>query len=449
MSDDDDLDRFVTSGRASARQRGERRATPTDGAGQTRARGFDELEKYRTVKTMQDLSAMMDLPNPFHRAHDGRAGATTMIGGKSYINFSSYDYLGLNGDPRLTEAAHRAIDTYGISPSASRLVAGERPIHARFEEALARHYGSASALSFVSGHATNVTTIGTLMEPSDLIVYDSLIHNSVLVGAQLSGAARRSFAHNDIDALERLLATERGRYRNALIIGEGLYSMDGDPAPLARIVELKRKFGCWLMVDDAHGLGTLGATGKGAFELAGIDPSEVDIWMGTLSKTLASTGGYICGSEALIDLLKGNAAGFVYSVGLAPVLAASALAALEVMQAEPERVTRLQDNTALFLDQARAAGIDVGTAEPFCIVPVLLGDSLLAVRMSAALLERGINALPIIYPAVPQNAARLRFFISAAHTEEQILAAVAATRDALDTLQSQDTGPDISTLLGL
>ncbi|MCB1516569.1 MAG: aminotransferase class I/II-fold pyridoxal phosphate-dependent enzyme [Hyphomicrobiaceae bacterium] len=434
MSGQDGLDRIAASGRASARQRGERRANRETTAFE--ATRFDQLEKYRMIEKMSGASQLLDIPNPFYREHDGRAGATTAIGGHEYINFSSYDYLGLNADPRLAEAAHRAIDRYGISPSASRLVAGERPIHGEFERALARHYGTAAALSFVSGHATNVTTIGELMEAQDLIVHDSLVHNSVMVGAQLSGATRRSFAHNDPDALEQVLTKERGRFRNVLIVVEGLYSMDGDAAPLAAFVDLKQRYGCWLMVDDAHGLGTLGATGKGAFEHAGIDPAGVDIWMGTMSKTLASTGGYICGSAALIEVLKANASGFVFSVGLAPALAASALAALEILHAEPERVTRLHANTALFLDLAREAGLDTGYAEPYAIVPVILGDSVLAVLLSDALLARGVNVLPIIYPAVPQKAARLRFFISAAHNEEQIRKAVAATAETLAELRA-------------
>lgn len=429
----DDFDRFVATGRDAARRRGDRPAADAPSPAQAAMR-FEDLEKYQMLMTMHEVLRAHGLNNPFHREHQGRAGAVTHIDGREYINFSSYNYLGLNGDPRLTGAAHAAIDEYGISPSASRLVAGERDIHGRFEAALARHYGTAAALSFVSGHATNVTAIGELMEPGDLILHDSLIHNSVMVGAQLSGAMRRSFPHNDAGALDEILTRERGRFRNVLIVVEGLYSMDGDAAPLAEFIDIKRAHGCWLMVDDAHGLGTLGATGRGAFEHAGIDPSEVDIWMGTLSKTLAATGGYICGSQALIDVLKANAPGFVYSVGLAPALAASALAALEVLHAEPGRVTALHRNTALFLDLARGAGLDTGTAEPWAIVPLLVGDSARAVGLSEALLARGLNVLPIVYPAVPQNAARLRFFLSAAHSEDQIRQAVAATAEAVAVL---------------
>lgn len=254
---------------------------------------FEDLEKCRMLEALHEALRALGLNNPFHREHQGRAGALTHIDGRECINFSSYDDLGLKGDPRLTGATHAAIDEYRISPSASRLVAGERDIHGRFEVALARHYGTAAALAFVSGHATNVTTIGELTEPGDLILHDSLIHNSVMVGAQLSGAMRRSFPQNDARALDEILDRERARFRNVLIVVEGLYSIDGDTAALAEVIDVKRKHGCWLMVDDAHGLGALGATGRGAFDHAGIDPSEVDIWMGTLSKTLSSTGGYV------------------------------------------------------------------------------------------------------------------------------------------------------------
>ncbi len=434
MTNRDELDKLVVTGRASARRRGARQRSAAPEVRE--AMPFEQLEDYQTMEKLQSLSEMLGVGNPFNHANEGRAGATTVIDGREVINFSSYDYLGLNNDPRPSAAAHRAIDKYGVSPSASRIVSGERPIHREFEAALARHYGTAAALAFVSGHATNVTTIGELMDKRDLIVHDSLIHNSVLVGAKLSGATRRSFAHNDVAALEKVLAEERDRHRNALIVVEGLYSMDGDTAPLAEIIELKRRYGCWLMVDDAHGLGTLGKTGQGAFELAGINPQDVDIWMGTLSKTLGSTGGYICGSTALIELLRGNASGFVYSVGLAPALAAAALEALNILHAEPERVEKLQRNTALFLKLAREAGLDTGTAEPYAIVPVVIGDSLLAAQLSEAMLARGVNALPIIYPAVPQKAARLRFFFSSLHTEDQIREAVKVTSEELRALRA-------------
>jgi 8-amino-7-oxononanoate synthase len=342
------------------------------------------------------------------------------------INFGSYNYLGLNGDPRVQAAAKAAIDRHGVSASASRMVSGERPVHGALEAALAAHYQAEAALVFVSGHATNVTVIGHMMGPRDLIVHDAAIHNSCTEGARLSGAKRVSFAHNDWRAAETALAEARRGARRALLVIEGHYSMDGDIPDLPRFIEIARRHDAWLMVDEAHALGVLGARGHGVHEHFGIDPNEVDIWMGTLSKTLSGCGGYIAGNHELIHWLKHSAPGFVYSVGLAPALAAAALASLAILQTEPARVARLQANTALFLQLARQAGFDTGTATAHAIVPVILGSSIAAARYSQKLLERGINVQPIVYPAVAEKAARLRFFLSSEHGEEDIRNTIAA-----------------------
>jgi 7-keto-8-aminopelargonate synthetase-like enzyme len=260
----------------------------------------------------------------------------------------------------------------------------------------------------------------------------------VLVGAQASGADRRSLPHNDLDALEALLGAVRHRFGRVLIVVEGLYSMDGDHPDLARLVEIKRRFGAWLMVDEAHALGVMGARGTGSAEHLGVDPSGVDIWMGTLSKTLAGCGGYIAGKAALVDYLKCTLPGFVYSVGLAPPLAAAAAAALAVMAAEPERVARLQANGQRFRARALAQGLDVGTSAGLAIVPVMVRDSLKAVMLGQRLFERGINVLPIVHPAVPERTARLRFFITAEHGADTIDAAVDAVAE--EAARVTDTG---------
>lgn len=422
-----------------------------NGAARRSQPGFETLDDRKQVNVMRVVSEAMGIANPFFRSHDGPASVETHIGGRAAVNFATYDYLGLGQDARVRKAAHDAIDRYGVSAGASRLVAGERPIHGALEAALARHYGTADAITFVSGHATNVSAIGALMSAKDLVLTDSLIHNSISVGAQLSGASRRSFAHNDLDALERLLAENARRYRHILVAVEGLYSMDGDLPDLPRLLELRARFGFWLLVDEAHALGTVGATGGGVAEHFGIDGAEVDIWMGTLSKTLGATGGYIAGSSALIDILKSSAPGFVFSVGLPPVLAATALAALAIMEAEPERSQRLQLNGARFLAGARAAGLDTGDSIGSSVVPILIGDSLKAAKLSELLLARGFNVLPILFPAVPMNAARLRFFITSEHTAEQIDGAIAATRDEMDQLEREGFGmkltPEIMALI--
>jgi 8-amino-7-oxononanoate synthase len=381
---------------------------------------FDRHPLYEKLLVPRAAADRLGLQNPFFIAHEGVAGAVTHIGGREFLNFSSYNYLGLAGHPAVNKAAQEAIDRYGTSASASRLVAGERPIQRELEEALAELYGVEDCVVFVSGHATNVSTIATLFGPKDLIMYDALIHNSVLEGAKLSGSHRRSFPHNDLAALDTLLTDIRGQFERVLIVVEGHYSMDGDIPDLPRLIEIKRRHQAFLMVDEAHALGVLGQTGKGSHEHHGIAGTDVDIWMGTLSKTLAGCGGYIAGSRALVELLKYAAPGFVYSVGISPPLAAASLAALRVMQKEPERVVRLQQNAQRFLQLAREAGLDTGRSQGYAIIPIILGGSIKVTKLSNQLFERGINVQPIVYPAVEEKAARLRFFLSSLHTSQQI-----------------------------
>lgn len=405
------------------------------GSGDAAVQRFESLPGYRELKLQRSAANLIGLGNPFFRVHDTKAGATTRIDGKTFINFSSYDYLGLNGHPDLNDAARKALDEYGTSSSASRIVAGERPGHLSLERALASHYETDACVVMVSGHATNVTTIGALMEPGDVIFHDALIHNSVVTGAKLSGAQRRSFAHNDLDSLETLLGATRHEHRRALIVVEGLYSMDGDAPDLAALVALKERFNAWLMVDDAHGLGVLGRTGIGLAEHCGVDSRSVDIWMGTLSKTLSSCGGYVAGPAALIEYLKCTAGGFIYSVGMSPPLAAAAEAALALMHAEPERVERLRQNGQLFLACAKKQGLDTGTSLGLAVIPVIVGDSLKSVTLSDRLFKRGINVQPIIHPAVPERASRLRFFMTSDHTPEQIRETVAAVAEELAAIE--------------
>lgn len=381
---------------------------------------FDRHPGYEKMLVPKAAADRLGLDNPFFRVHEGRAGATSSIAGREYLNFSSYNYLGLAGHPEVNQAAKDAIDHYGTSASASRLVAGERPVQRELEQALAAVYGVDDCVVFVSGHATNVSTIGYLFGPKDLVVHDSLIHNSVLQGVELSRATRRPFPHNDLAALEQILAETRSRFERVLIVVEGHYSMDGDTPDLPALVEIKRRHQAFLMVDEAHSLGVLGATGKGLHEHYGIDGKEVDIWMGTLSKTLAGCGGYIAGERALVEHLKYAAPGFVYSVGIAPSLAAASLASLRVMQREPERVQRLRDNTRFFLQCARAAGVDTGLSQGYSIVPLMTGSSIKAARLSGQLFERGLNVQPILHPAVEEKAARLRFFLSSEHSQAQM-----------------------------
>jgi 8-amino-7-oxononanoate synthase len=404
---------------------------------------FQNLAGYRELKLQRSMAAVVGLDNPYFRLHETAAGATTLIGGRQFTNYSSYDYLGLNHHPEVREAAHAAVDAFGTSASASRLVAGERPGHRALERALAQHYGQEDCVVFVSGHATNVSTIGAILGPKDLIVHESLAHNSILAGATLSRAERHSFPHRDFLALDLLLESIRRRFERVLIVVEGLYSMDGDVPDLPMLVEIKRRHNAWLMVDDAHGLGVLGPRGYGLFDHYGTDPRDVDIWMGTLSKTLAGCGGFIAAPTALVEYLKCMSGGFVYSVGLSPPLAAAASAALSILHREPDRVERLRHVSRLFFDAAKTRGWNTGTSAGFAIIPIMAGNSVFAVALSQGLFERGINVQPIIHPAVPERAARLRFFLTSEHRAAQIDETIQAIEDAMKEVSANPSMQNI------
>jgi 8-amino-7-oxononanoate synthase len=427
-----------------------RRSAATPAPDRTEGRDFASLPIARQMAAARAAAETLSIPDPFFRQHDGRAGAHTRIEGRDLLNFASYDYLGLNGHPAVLAAAKAAIDAYGVSASASRLVSGERPPHRALEQRLAALHGTEAALAFVSGHATNVSTIATLCGPRDLILHDALMHNSGVAGAQASGAKRLPFPHNDLAALERLLVQHRRRHERALVLVESLYSMDGDMPDLVRLREITAAHDAWLMVDEAHGIGVLGEAGRGIASELGRGAELADIWMGTLSKTLAGCGGWIAGSRALIDVLRFGAGGFVYSVGLPPAIAAAAAAAIDVMLAEPERTIRLRANAARFLARARARGLDTGPSQGFAIVPVITGSSIRAARLSAALFRRGINAQPILAPAVPEEAARVRFFLTSEHAEAEIDHAVDAVAEALAEVRRDSSGfAELGAKLGL
>jgi 8-amino-7-oxononanoate synthase len=433
------IDRRATrpSGSAGTADEDAPMAAPGPGAGSTVPSAFlrfDQLPGYQELHLQRAAAAHLGIDLPYFRLHQRVARNTALIGDREYINFASYNYLDLCGHEAVSRAAKEAVDRYGTSASASRPVSGERPYQRELERALAEMHGVEDCAVFVSGWATNVTTLGHLFRGKDLILHDAGIHNSVLQGALLSGARRISFPHNDWQALDGILRRERAKHERAVVVIEGIYSMDGDFPDLDRFIEIKRRHGTFLMVDEAHSIGVLGARGFGIGEHFGVDPRAVDIWMGTLSKTLASCGGYVAGEPALVEYLKFSAPGFLYSVGMAPPVAAAALAALEQLRAEPERVARLHEAGELFLDLARQAGLDTGGSAGYSVIPVIVGSSLKSVMLSNALFERGINVPPIIHPAIPERAARLRFFICCTHTPEQIRQSIEAVSEELRRL---------------
>ncbi|MEM8734560.1 MAG: aminotransferase class I/II-fold pyridoxal phosphate-dependent enzyme [Planctomycetota bacterium] len=392
---------------------------------------FDQLPEYRRLKRTMTQFEMTGVPNPYFSVHEGTVRDTTRIAGQELVSFASYNYLGMSGDPVVTEAVVEAARQYGTSVSASRLVSGEKPLHGELECELSGLIGTEAAILMVGGHATNETTIGHLVGPGDLILHDSLSHNSIVQGAILSGARRRPFPHNDWQALESILSEVRASYRRILIIIEGVYSMDGDYPDLPRFIEVKEKYKSWLMVDEAHSIGTMGSTGRGIGEHFGIQGTDVDVWMGTLSKSFGSCGGYIAGSKELVELLKYTAPGFVFSVGLSPTNTAAALASLRLLKEDPARVQQLRERSQLFLSEAKRLGLNTGQSGDTPVVPVITGNSLHALLLSRKMFEAGINVQPILYPAVEESAARLRFFINSTHSEEQILSAARTAAEAL------------------
>ena len=377
--------------------------------------------------------------HPYFKRHEAVTQATTRIDGREYLSFSTYNYLGLSGDPRVSAAARDAIDRFGTSPSASRVAAGEKVIHHELETAIAGFLGTEAALVFVGGHATNVSVIGFLCTRDDVVLYDAWSHNSIVQGVQLSGARARPFRHNDLEHLRELLEGFARDARRVLIVTEGVFSMDGDLPDLPALIALKRHHGALLMVDEAHSVGVLGTTGAGVGEHFGVDRADVDLWMGTLSKSFASCGGYIAGQRDLIQFLKYSVPGFLYSVGITPANAGAALEAIRVLRAEPERVARLHRNCALFFRLAQEAGLDTGVAMGAAVIPIIVGSSYRALKLSDALFARGINVEPMITPAVEQDLARLRFFITSAHSEDDLRRAVAGLVEEMANLPERRT----------
>ncbi|MBL9037525.1 MAG: aminotransferase class I/II-fold pyridoxal phosphate-dependent enzyme [Archangium sp.] len=393
-----------------------------------------KFPEYEELQERLQMAEAFGLRNPYFSVHEAICGDTTVVNGKEMINFSSYNYVGNSGNPVVTKAAQDAIAKYGTSVSASRVASGEKPLTRDLELALAGFFGTEDSIVMVSGHATNVTVIGHVVGANDLIVHDALAHDSIIGGAKLSGAKRRPFPHNDFEALDRMLTSLRPHYRRVLICIEGVYSMDGDIPNLPKFIEVKKKHHALLLVDEAHSAGTIGKTGRGIGEYYGVNRADVDMWGGTLSKSFASCGGYIAGSKALVEYLKYTAPGFVYSVGISPPNAAAALASTHEMLAHPERVTLCQENAKFFLEQLKARGINTGPSKDSAVVPAIIGNSVLCLQVSDALKTRGINVQPILYPAVEEDQARLRFFLSSLHKREQLVKTADILKEELERL---------------
>lgn len=403
-----------------------------------------KFPEYEELQERIQMAEAFGLKNPYFSVHEAVCGDTTVVNGKEMINFSSYNYVGNSGDPVVSKAAQDAIAKYGTSVSASRVASGEKPLTRELEKALADFFGTEDCVVLVSGHATNVTVIGHVLGAGDLILHDALAHDSIIGGAKLSGAKRRPFPHNDWEALDRMLTNLRPHYRRVLICIEGTYSMDGDIPELPKFIEVKKKHKALLLVDEAHSAGVLGEQGRGIGEHFQVNRADVDMWMGTLSKSFASCGGYIAGSHALVEYLKYTTPGFVYSVGISPPNAAAALAATKQLLAHPERVAKCRANARRFIALLKERGINTGMSGGSAVVPAIIGNSVLCLQLSDALKDRGVNVQPILYPAVEEDLARLRFFLSSLHQDEQLVKTADLVKSELDRLTRELNGDAVA-----
>ena len=439
----DEADRVVQSGerprleprRQMDSQRNLRRATPVAATRVSPAAdGFAFPECAALEERLAGLEAA-GLENPFLRANEEVRGRTARVGGRDVVSFTSFDYLGLAGHPDVTRAAKEAIDRFGCSASASRMVGGNNTILDELDAELARFLGTERAVVFPCGYGTNASVFNHLFGAGDLILYDELAHNSIMQGAGASKSGKRSFRHNDHVQLDGLLRDLRSQYKRVVVAIEGVYSMDGDYPDLPKFIEVKKRHNALLYVDEAHSLGTMGPEGRGICDFFGCDPADGDLWMGTISKALGAGGGYLAGGERLIRYLGYTTPAFVFSTACSPPNAAAALEGLRVIQREPWRVTRLRERSELFLKLAADCDLDTGESSDTPVIPVIVGSSSRAILVSQRLLERGINARPILYPAVRETAARVRFFITSEHSEEQIVQAVEAVAEVMAATQ--------------
>jgi 8-amino-7-oxononanoate synthase len=357
-----------------------------------------------------------------------------VVDGREYLNFSSNDYLGLAAHPNLREAAIRAMERHGAGAGASRLICGTMTPHLELEQAIASFKETEAALSFSSGYAAAFGAIGALMGRGDVVVIDKLVHACVVDAARLSGAKLRIFDHNDMPGLEKILRWAREpeagdpapARRRVLVVTESVFSMDGDMAPLAEIVRLKDEHGAWLMLDEAHATGLYGERGAGLAQYLGLG-GRVEIQMGTLSKAIGASGGYICGIKPLVELLVNRARTFIFTTAPMPAAAAAARAGIELIRG-PEGTAR---RTALWCRVGEfASAMELGKW-PSAIIPVIIGDESRAMDAAAALREKGIFIPAVRYPTVARGEARLRVTLSAAHTSEELDRAIRALREIL------------------
>jgi glycine C-acetyltransferase len=350
--------------------------------------------------------------------NDGPCEAIIKLNGKVVINLSSNNYLGFANHPRLKKAAHDAIDKYGVGAGAVRTIVGNMTIHEELDQVIAKFKKEEAAIVFQSGFACNAGAIQAITDEHDLIISDELNHASIIDGVRLSKASRAVYKHNDMVHLEEILREKREQYQNVLIITDGVFSMDGDIANLPEIVRLAKKYKALTYVDDAHGSGVLGKSGRGTvdhFNLHG----QVDFIIGTLSKAIGVVGGYVCGSEGMKEWLLHRGRPLLFSTAMMPAAAASIIEAFKMLEESSEYTDKLWDNARYFKSLLVEKGFDIGVSQT-PITPIMIGDEALTIEFSKALLNNGVYVSGIVFPTVGKGKGRIRCMVSALHTKEQL-----------------------------
>jgi 8-amino-7-oxononanoate synthase len=403
---------------------------------------IDVFEKTRTHDRREQLEAAREADLlPYFRLVESEAGPVMRIEGREVVMLGSNNYLGLTGDERVKGAARQALDRYGTGLTGSRFLNGTTPLHAELERELADWMGTDDALVFTTGYQANVGCVGTILAPADTVVCDSADHASILDGCRVSGAKLRPFRHNQMDKLERMLERATSDGGGILVIVDGVFSMEGDIAPLPEIVELCTAYGARLMVDEAHAVGVLGERGTGTCELLGLE-DRVDLRMGTFSKSLASCGGFIAGESEVIDYLRISSRSFIFSASAVPAAVGAALAALRVIRTEgPELMAKLLENARYLRRGFRELGLRVvepgvlpdGSEATSPVVPVIVGEDWRAVLLWKALFDAGLYTNVAIHPAVPPGGALLRTSLMATHEREHLDRALAILERVIAT----------------
>jgi glycine C-acetyltransferase len=370
---------------------------------------LDELKRAGTYFKLREL--------------DDIQGPVCTYDGRKVINLASNNYLGLCNHPKLEEAAIRAVREHGVGSGAVRTIAGTMRIHMELEEKIARFKNVEACVVFQSGFTANAGTVGSILGKEDFILSDELNHASIIDGARLSRAKIKVFRHKDVAHCEELLLEIGKEPGKKLIITDGVFSMDGDIGPVDKLAALAEKYGAIMMVDDAHASGVLGRNGRGSVDHFNVH-GKVDVQVGTLSKAIGALGGYVCGSRDLIDFLYHRARPFLFSTSHPPSVAATCIAAFDILENEPERIERLWDNTRYFKQQLEHAGFDIGgrttPASETPIIPIILGDGRTTMAFSRELFAQGLMATGIAFPTVPEGQARVRLIMTSEHTREQL-----------------------------